>query len=358
MQALTDFLGNTGLRWSHLAVLLAILGGWTLASWTVSRTLRGKRGRRLGRQLVQLGLGALALFLLLLLMPLPKEVRPELINLVGIVLSATIALSSTTFLSNAMAGVMLRAVRNFKTGDLIYCGDHKGRVSERGLLHVEIQTEDSDLVTMPNLFLVTHPLRVTNETSTLISAEVSLGYDVPRQHIEKLLIAAANEVGLKKPFVWILELGDFSVLYRVAGLLQPADRVLSTRSRLCGAMLDHLHRGGVEIVSPTFMNQRRISQEERVIPPAASVTAVASDDEPPEELVFGKAKQAASLEKQQEELDKLDKEIEELESKLASLSEGSERNGTAARIERRKLQRERLSAVLERSRLDAGQEAD
>ena len=319
----------------------------------MSRAYRGKRGKRLGRQLVQFGLGALALLLLLLLLPLPEDVRPELINLVGIVLSATIALSSTTFLSNAMAGVMLRAVRNFKTGDLIYCGDHKGRVSERGLLHVEIQTEDSDLVTMPNLFLVTHPLRVTNETSTLISAEVSLGYDVPRRRIEKLLTEAATEVGLKKPFVWILELGDFSVLYRIAGLLQPADRVLSTRSRLRGAMLDHLHRGGVEIVSPTFMNQRRLSSEEAVIPPSARRVHIDQNQEHPEEVVFGKAKQAASLEKQQEEIDQIASEIQELKDKLDSLPEGSERNASAAQLERRKRQHEQLSAILERGQLDA-----
>ncbi len=358
MQALLDSLGNTSLRWGHLVVLLAILGGWTLTSWAVSRAYRGKRGKRFGRQLVQLGLGALALFLLLLSMPLPKDVRPELINLIGIVLSATIALSSTTFLSNAMAGVMLRAVRNFKTGDLIYCGDHKGRVSERGLLHVEIQTEDSDLVTMPNLFLVTHPLRVTNEASTIISAEVSLGYDVPRRRIEKLLLDAANEVGLKKPFVWILELGDFSVLYRVAGLLQPADRVLSTRSRLRGAMLDNLHHGGVEIVSPTFMNQRRLAMEQAVIPPSSRPEAIADDDEHPEALVFGKAKQAASLEKQEKELEQIKAEIKELESKLTSLPEGAERNGTAARLERRKHQLRQHAALLDRNHRDSDKEKD
>ena len=46
------------------------------------------------------------------------------------------------FIGNVMAGLMLRAVRNFRTGDFVRVEKHFGRVTERGLLHTEIQTED------------------------------------------------------------------------------------------------------------------------------------------------------------------------------------------------------------------------
>ena len=362
MSSISEFLGDLGLGLPTVAILLAVIAGWVLASWAVARAYRGSVGKRLPRQLLQLTLSALALLLLLLFGPLPSGLRSELINLIGIVLSATIALSSTTFLSNAMAGVMLRAVRNFKTGDLIHCGDHKGRVSERGLLHVEIQSEESDLITLPNLFLVTQPVRVTKEAGTIISADVSLGYDVPRERIEELLLAAAHEVGLEKPFVWILELTDFSVVYRVAGMLRPAHGVLSSHSRLRAAMLDNLHQGQVEIVSPTFMNTRQLPLESTIIPPeeprAAAKPSALDKPEAPEELVFSKAKQAASLEKQQEELDALDEEIGQLEEQLSTLPEGSERNGTAARLERRRREREHRAALLARRQDEAAQRND
>ena len=47
---------------------------------------------------------------------------------------------------------------------------------------------------------------------------------------------------LKDPFVQVLDLGDFSVTYRVAGLLEDTKRLLTFRSRLRVAMLDCLHK--------------------------------------------------------------------------------------------------------------------
>ena len=71
-----------------------------------------------------------------------------MLQLYGIVLSATIALSSTTLVGNAMAGIMLRTLRNFSPGDYVHVGDYFGRISEMDLLHTEIQTEERDLTTL------------------------------------------------------------------------------------------------------------------------------------------------------------------------------------------------------------------
>ena len=43
-----------------------------------------------------------------------------------------------------------------------------GRVTERGLFHTEIQTEDRDLVTLPNLYLVTNPVKVVRTFLTVL----------------------------------------------------------------------------------------------------------------------------------------------------------------------------------------------
>ena len=42
--------------------------------------------------------------------------------------TATVALSSTTFVANTMAGLMLRLVRNFRPGEFVRVGDHFGSV--------------------------------------------------------------------------------------------------------------------------------------------------------------------------------------------------------------------------------------
>jgi small-conductance mechanosensitive channel len=227
---------------------------------------------RLRRQLIIILLCAAAVVAVILALPLSETTRGQLLALLGLLLSAAIALSSTTLIGNAMAGIMLRAVGNFRLGDFVQTGEHFGRVSERGLFHVEIQTEDRDLTTLPNLYLISNPMKVVRSSGTIVSAHVSLGYDVPRAQIEGLLLEAAQTAGLAEPFVQIFELGDFSVTYRAAGLLQEVKELLPARSRLRAAMLDTLHRSGIEIVSPSFMNQRALPPEKVFIPePAPSV---------------------------------------------------------------------------------------
>ena len=88
------------------------------------------------------------------------------------------------------------------------------------LLHTEIQTEERDLTTLPNLYLISNPIRVMRQSGTLLSVEVSLGYDVSRHTVEQLLVQAALDTGLESPYLQILNLGDFSVSYRISGLLK------------------------------------------------------------------------------------------------------------------------------------------
>ena len=139
------------------------------------------------RQLVLSILGVVFLVAVIISAPLNPDNTHDLIALFGVALTGVIALSSTTVASNAMAGVMLRIVRNFRRGDYIRAGDYLGRVTERGLLHTEIQNERSDLITLPNLYLVNNPVTVIRPSGTFISAQVSLGYDLQHDDLEDLI---------------------------------------------------------------------------------------------------------------------------------------------------------------------------
>jgi hypothetical protein len=259
--------------------------------------------------------------------------------------SAAIALSSTTFLGNMMAGVLLRVVRSFRPGDFIRVEGHFGRVSEQGLLHTEIQTEDRDLVTLPNLFLVTHPVRVIRASGTVVSADVSLGYDVSHRRVQTALLKAAAAAGLAEPFVQIIELGDFSIAYRVAGILTEVKQLLTVRSRLRAAVLDHLHGADIEIVSPRFQNQRLVAEDARFMPPREPEPAGAATSREifPEELIFDKADQAESLTRLRAAHQSLEAKVTELEVELKSHAEGPERDALQRRVDRARELRERLS---------------
>lgn len=303
------------------------------------------------RQLTMLALTAVAVIALVLAMPISDASRGQLLGLIGLVLTAVIGLSSTTFVGNAMAGLMLRAVHAFRPGDFLKTMDHFGRVTERGLLHTEIQTEDRDLTTLPNLYLVTNPVTVVRYSGTIVSATVSLGYDVPHARIEEVLLDAARAAELEEPFVQILELGDFSVRYRVAGFLSEVKYLLSVRSRLRACMLDALHGAGIEIVSPAFMNQRRLSPDQRFIPrqPAAAQPTPVEELRPaPEEIMFDKAELAESREQLDERLAAIGEKIKTLRQHASAADDEAARAKVKRDIAQLEERRKAVEAAIAR----------
>ncbi len=268
----------------------------------------------------------LGLVVIFLLQPGQDTSVDHLLTLLGVFLSAAIALSSTTFISNFMAGIMISRVGHFRAGDFLNVGEHFGRVTEMGLLHTEIQTEHSNLTTFPNLYLVTNPCKVIPKRKTVVSATVSLGYDISHTQVKELLIQAATDVPLQDPFVQVLELGDFSVTYKVAGVLENAKHLISTRSRLREEMLDTLHGAGVEIVSPTFMYTRQQSASDHVISSAEQAGhKTDSQESMPETIIFDKADEAESIENVRLRSKVLEEEINTLKVKLKATKDESDR---------------------------------
>ncbi len=319
---------------------LAVVAVLAVLLWLAHRLLLGRHpalgaGDRLPRQLALVFLGLLAFLAGLLALPLEADSRQQLLQLVGLVLTAAIALSSTTFVANAMAGLMLRLIRGFGPGDFVRVADHFGRVTERGLFHTEIQTEDRDLTTLPNLFLISQPISVVRASGTIVSAEVSLGYDVDHGDAEDQLLAAARDAGLEEPFVQIRSLGDFSVVYRIAGFLADVKSLLPARSRLRREMIDRLHGAGIEIVSPNYMNQRPIDPEAPVMPKSPRRTRHRIADGQGNARVFDKAERAEALAAIRAELAANQEALQQLDAELAEAEDGRR---DAIALERARLQ--------------------
>ncbi len=330
------------------ATILVVIILLAVARTIINRRFRTQPGQRFHRQTVTGIILFVGLIVLVLVIPLSEGKQGQLLGLIGILVSAVIALSSATFMGNILAGMMLSAIKNIRPGNFVQVGEHFGRVSGRGLFHVEIQTEDRDLTTLPNMYLVTNPVRVTQESGTIVTAEVSLGYDLPRTKIESALKQAALDAGLTDPFVHILNLNDFSVTYRVAGMLEEVKNLISTRSRLREAMLDQLHQNEIEIVSPTFMNTRAIQPGIKYIPfaqPPIGPT-VLEPEKSPEDVAFDKANEAESLEKLRERYAEIDGQIAGFKESLAAVSDDAEKKKIQEEMEILEHRRERLAAYL------------
>lgn len=335
--------------------LLLIIARWLLLAR--NKTLDAEQ--RLPRQLTMLLLWIIAVVAIILSLPTSESSRNQLLALFGVLLSGVIAFSSTTIVTNLMAGLILRLNKPFRAGDYIRCQDYAGRVSESGLLDTEIQTEQRALVHIANSYLINHPVEVIRSSGTLINAEVSLGYDIHHARIQEYLLKAAENAGLDDAFVRITALGDYSVNYKIAGLLLDTKSMLTAQSRLHACILDELHIHNIEIMSPKIMAPRQVDPQYAFIPkPINNIPKKTSKDDAPkqEDVAFDKAHEA---EKYVQQRHNLELEITQLKARL-SQKDNSDAVLTIEQKDQTKAQitalEETLLALTEKYSLDKDQD--
>ncbi|WP_135606887.1 mechanosensitive ion channel family protein [Methanococcoides sp. NM1] len=309
------------------------------------------------------------LVVFVLTLPISDNTKQTLLSFFGILIGATIALSSTTFVANGMSGIMLSRIKPFKAGDYIRVEETFGKVSEIGILHTQVQSINRDIITIPNLKLISNPLVTISSSGTIISTTVSLGYNVSREQIEMALIKAAEKIELENIFVHVVELGNFSVTYKVGGLLKDVSSLITKRSDLKKMIFDSLHEDNIEIVSPTFMNQRIYDKNAvfmpsdhdkvSVKPPATYeyVTQVTTED-----VIFGKAIEAEITKK----IDKLIEDMEQKQNEFFDLINGisdeniksTERQNLDSILEQKNKLKDDLESVNEVLKKEGGTSAD
>jgi small-conductance mechanosensitive channel len=310
-------------------------------SWIFKRIKSTSSNGNITRGAISFFLVLIGVLAFILVLPIDKSVKSQIVSFFAIIVSAGIALSSTTVLGNLIAGIMNNSMNRFRNGDLIKIGELQGRVTKKSVFHTEIQLEDSNFMTIPNLYIATNPVKLTRKTDTVISTSVSLGYDIPRTKIEDSLKEAAIATGLKDPYVYITNLGDYSVLYKIHGFLEDSSKYFSTTSLLNANVMDKLHSEKIEIVSPTFMNQRRVDEKE-FIPKQTVKKAEPVDEKSPEDLIFDEAIKSEKLETKKDYIKEIDKKQVVLKETIKDLKEDKEIEKIKATIKRNDEMKERI----------------
>jgi len=310
-----DWLATVERLLPNLAMMLGVAFVALLGLLEADRRLRVREDRKdlspFRRHLIMLGLtlaGALAVAMV--------SPDPQLgLQAVGVAATIILTLASSTLVANGLAGVMLQAQRHFRAGDYLRVRDDFGKVRRQGLFFTQLETDLADLITLPNMYLATHPVTVIRGKRTLISAELSLGYDVSRRRVAELLQQAVGAAGLdpEKSFVHVLELGDYSVRYRLSAELTDLQHLLTQQSRLKEAVLDTLHGAGVEIASPSIMLQRPAPADQPILPDDSGVATDGDEPRPEaEKLMFQRALEGETAEKLNDLLKDKRAEIDEL----------------------------------------------
>ncbi|MCB2196960.1 MAG: mechanosensitive ion channel [Bacteroidetes bacterium] len=317
------------------AVIVLLFVFLFLNKWLFNRIKKDQESFRVTKQSIAALIILAGGITFILSLPIDQSLKGQILSFLGIIISAAIALSSTTLLGNLIAGIMNNSMNRFKLGDLIKVGDLMGRVTRKNILHTEIQLEDSNFVTIPNLHIASNPVKLTRKNNTVISTTVSLGYDVSQRKIMESLKNAAAETGLNDPYVYITNLGDFSVTYKIHGFLEDSTKYFSTSSLLNSNVISALHDSNIEIVSPTFMNQRQVN-DTVFIPKQEIVIREEEPDKSPEDLIFDKATEAGAIEKKKEYLNEITEKIEDIQDQIKDLKDKIEIENLKKKMERLK----------------------
>lgn len=334
--ALVEFMP---LFFTVISVLLVL---WIAHMLLIARQTNLGSEKLFPRLLTMMGLTLFGMVIIVLAIPVESDTRNQIIGLIGLVISAVFVFSSGNIFANLMAGILLRVTSPFRVGDFIQVNEHFGRVAERGLFDTEVQSESRELILIPNTILVTHPVATVRNSGAIVSTSLSLAYDLNHNQIRPLLLEAATAIGLKEPFVHIQALGDFSISYRISGVLTEVKELIAARSNLRIAVLDILHREHIEIVSP---GQRQLDAAEKALPRSArqrEKQRAFVDNALAEEIVCDKAEQAEqfSIEKSQ-----LHRGIAVLKEQLET-AEGEEKQVVSLELEHMKEQLATLDLII------------
>ncbi len=298
-----------------LMTLFLMLGSYFLIKFYWDRSIN----RDLLNGVIQVVVLLVGTVATILLLPIEQATRENILTFGGLILTGIVAFSSTTVIRDAAAGITLRIISPFTRGDYLRTSDVFGRISEIGFFYTEVQTEDRSLVTVMNSTLVSQNFRTIPSSGTLLTTEVSIGYGVPRKKVEAALIDAAEAMELQNPIVHVLKQGNFAVTYRVAGLFEDFENLVTARSDFRKKVLDYLHSREIEIVSPNFMNRRDVS-ETSFVPEDAPRTVIEEEGDLTTEVIFEKALEAGKVEKLDELMEALREKKESLKASDADAS--------------------------------------
>ena len=179
---------------------------------------------------------------------------------VSVFMGVLFSLTSSSALSNMIAGIVLTYTGAFRLGDRVKVGESFGDIIETSLLATRVRTIKNEDITIPNsLVLGTSILNYTRASKTLgliLHTSVTIGYDAPWRQIHDLLIAAAVATPgiLKepKPFVWQTALNDFYVTYEINAYTDAPHDMIDIYAALHAKIQDEFYAAGVEIMSPHF----------------------------------------------------------------------------------------------------------
>jgi len=183
---------------------------------------------------------------------------------VSVFVGVLFSLSSSSAISNAIAGVVLTYTGAFRLGDRVKLGETFGDIIDTSMLATRVRTIKNEDITIPNSLVLgsamTNYSRQASSMGLILHTSVTIGYEAPWREIHELLIDAAlatpEVLATPRPFVWQTALNDFYVTYEINAYTANARDMINTYAVLHSNIQDKFYAAGVEIMSPHYTSVR------------------------------------------------------------------------------------------------------
>jgi small-conductance mechanosensitive channel len=181
----------------------------------------------------------------------------------SVLIGLMITLGSTGLINQVISGLFVIYSRSVRPEDYVRIGEIEGEVISIGSLATKLRTPRREEITIPHSVLVatatTNYSRLAGADGMVITASVTIGYDVPWRQVHALLLLGASRTrGIRKeppPGVLQRELSDFYVQYQLLAHLEDGKNRAAVISELHAQIQDAFNEYGVQIMSPHFESQ-------------------------------------------------------------------------------------------------------
>jgi small-conductance mechanosensitive channel len=169
-----------------------------------------------------------------------------------------IGFASMNTLGNAIAGIIVMTSRPFKIGDRLFFNGKFADVVAIDLIYTRMRTLDNVLVSIPNQELLKTEIENFGKNSTVRrKCSITVGYDLPFEKIESLLIESAKNVSgvlsEPKPYVLITDFQNFSVEYTLYVYINQIKKLRIIDSNLKRTILEYCTKNGIDLTTPSLI---------------------------------------------------------------------------------------------------------
>jgi small-conductance mechanosensitive channel len=192
-----------------------------------------------------------------------QTIAGTLVTLFTVFIGLVVSFAATGSIGNALSGLVVMSWRPFMETDRVeVAGGVYGDVLEVDIMFTKIKTIKNEIVNVPNTQILNN--KIVNYSAlgkVIVHYEVTIGYDVSRERVERLLLTAAERTDLllrdPKPFVLIRSLDNNYVSYEINAYTGQPNQLVTISSDLMKNTLDVFARAGIEILSPQYVAVRK-----------------------------------------------------------------------------------------------------